>query len=72
MVALSSIWSLKTITNTDLKRVQNAELIQVGIHLLFLCYARQFKVFPRVLEIDWPALTRRYQIFQFSLGLGSM
>ena len=29
MVALSSVWSLKTISNTDLKRVQNAELIQV-------------------------------------------
>ncbi|KAF8159829.1 hypothetical protein B0H34DRAFT_704954 [Crassisporium funariophilum] len=28
MVALSSVWSLKAITNTDLKRAQNAELIQ--------------------------------------------
>ncbi|KAF8801330.1 hypothetical protein BYT27DRAFT_7198411 [Phlegmacium glaucopus] len=28
MVALSSVWSLKSITNTDLKRAQNAELIQ--------------------------------------------
>lgn len=29
MTTLSSVWSVKTITNTDLKRAQNAELIQV-------------------------------------------
>jgi len=29
MVAVSSVWTLKTITNTDLKRAQTAELIQV-------------------------------------------
>ncbi|KIM44829.1 hypothetical protein M413DRAFT_67386 [Hebeloma cylindrosporum] len=28
MVAVSSVWTLKTITNTDLKRAQTAELIQ--------------------------------------------
>jgi len=33
MVALSSVWSLKSITNTDLKRAQSAELIQVSIHI---------------------------------------
>lgn len=30
MVALSSVWNLKTITNTDLKRAQNVQLIQVS------------------------------------------
>jgi rhomboid-like protein len=29
MMSQSPIWSVKTITNTDLKRAQNAELIQV-------------------------------------------
>lgn len=31
MRSLSPVWSVKAITNTDLKRVQNAELIQVAI-----------------------------------------
>ena len=35
MVALSSVWSLKSITNTDLKRAQNAELIQVSIRIYY-------------------------------------
>ena len=30
MVALSSVWNLKSITNTDLKRAQYTELIQVS------------------------------------------
>lgn len=30
MKTLSPVWSVKTITNTDLKRAQNAELIQVS------------------------------------------
>lgn len=35
MVTLSSVWNLKSITNTDLKRVQYTELIQVSKHLFF-------------------------------------
>jgi hypothetical protein len=73
MVALSSVWNLKTITNTDLKRAQNVELIQVSIHIFcaFQCYSRQFTSIIRFWEIDWLALTRRYRTFQFSLDLGS-
>lgn len=29
MVAVAPVWSVKAISNTDLKRAQNAELIQV-------------------------------------------
>jgi len=31
MTTLSPVWTVKTITNTDLKRAQNAELIQVSV-----------------------------------------
>lgn len=32
MLSVSSVWSVKTITNTDLKRAQTAQLIQVCLH----------------------------------------
>ena len=31
MMSVSSVWSVKAITNTDLKRAQNAAVIQVRV-----------------------------------------
>ena len=33
MTSLSPVWGVKTITNTDLKRAQNGELIQVCVYV---------------------------------------
>ena len=42
MVSLSSVWNLKSMTNLDLKRAQNTELIQVST--CSYSYSRQFTV----------------------------
>jgi rhomboid-like protein len=53
MVALSSVWNLKAITNTDLKRAQHSELIQVSNEklLFFQCCSKAiYKFCIRILE----------------------
>ena len=46
MVALSSAFNLKSITNTDMKRAQNTELIQVSTYIFYssCVVRRQFTV----------------------------
>ena len=46
MTTLSPIWGVKTITNTDLKRAQNAELIQVCV-LFFVYQGRNDLIYLR-------------------------
>ena len=75
MVAISSVWNMKSITNTDLKRAKYTEFIQVSaysfIFPVFLFEANlQFCI--RILEIKPTTLTRRYKNSPFSLEAGSI
>ena len=60
MVALSSVWNLKSITNMDLKRAQLTEFVQVSTYsfILPVLFEGNLQLCVRVLERHWATLTR--------------
>jgi rhomboid-like protein len=77
MIALSSVWNLKTITNLDMKRAQNTEFIQVSTYSFISskCCSRRFTVWYQNLRdrlskanevlTKFPVLVRGWANIQF-------